>query len=214
MLLLGALRSHALKWLRRGIKCALHGRFDAALSFFLAVSVGVHFGEDTMAKPTKVSALERHPAYPKALGILSAEIGVLEMLLGELLGAILGIETHLGQVIYNSPQSYTGRLDIPANVISVTLKPTIPGTVRLNGFIKRTRARIQYRNTVMHSLWGIKQSDPSIVTRREVPLLPDRPQIPVPLRELQDEIAKVRTLIDEVEQEIPEVIKQRLQFFA
>ena len=56
----------------------------------------------------KVSALEKHPEYPKALGLLSAEIGVLEMLLGELLGAVLGITRELGQVIYNSPQSFYG----------------------------------------------------------------------------------------------------------
>ena len=171
-------------------------------------------GEDTMSKIIKVSALERHPAYPKALGILSAEIGVLEMLLGELLGAILGIETHVGQVIYNSPQSYSGRLDILGNVISVILNEKAEGTKKLNGFIKRTRKRIQYRNTAMHSVWGIQESDPNIVSRRDVPLLLGKPAILVPIREIEAEIEKLRILIDEVEFEIPRVIVQRKQFFA
>jgi hypothetical protein len=170
-------------------------------------------GHDTMSNVIKVSALERHPAYPKALGILSAEIGVLEMLLGELLGAVLGVAPHVGQIIYNSPQSYTGRLDILSNVISAVLRPEAAVTKRLIQFIKRTRARIQYRNTAMHSLWGIKKSDPSIVTRRDVPLLEGRAAVEVPITEIENQITKLRILIDEVESEIPSVIAQRRQFF-
>ena len=161
----------------------------------------------------KVSVLEKHPEYPKAFGILSAEIGILEMRLGELLGAILGIKPFIGQVIYNTPKSYTGRLEILENVIAVHLAPT-DGTHLMQGFIKRAKARIQYRNEAMHSLWGLHQADPSIVVRRSVPLLPSGEDIPVPITEIEEEIRKLRELIQDVEHETPEIMSQREAFFA
>ena len=75
-----------------------------------------------------VSSLERHPEHVRALGMISIEIGNLEILLGELLGAIIGIDTDLSQIIYMTPQSYIGRLEILENVIDHVMKPEIDGT--------------------------------------------------------------------------------------
>jgi hypothetical protein len=40
-----------------------------------------------------ISALENHPNHVRALGMISIEIGILEIRLGQMLGAIIGIDT-------------------------------------------------------------------------------------------------------------------------
>lgn len=159
--------------------------------------------------PLMHSPLEDHPEYTKALGMIGIEIGVLEIALGEMLGAILGINTDLSQIIYMTPQSYIGRLQILENVIEAVMKPDASGTKALLGYISQTKARIQYRNDAMHSVWGVKTSDKSVVTRRPVPLVDKKPQIPVPITELQDQISKLRKLSAEVYAEVKIVIEQR-----
>jgi hypothetical protein len=160
-------------------------------------------------KPVPVSPLEHHPDYTKTLGLISIEIGVLEIMLGEMLGAVLGINTDISQIIYMTPQSFAGRLQILENVSAAVLKPDVSGTKRIGEFIKRAKARIQYRNTTMHSVWGVLKSDTSVVTRRPIPFVDSSPQIPVPITELQGELQKLRELIDEVVTETSIIIESR-----
>ena len=64
----------------------------------------VSSGEDTMTKgkeppktPRLRSILERHPKYAQAIGIISAEVAVLDVVLGELLAALLHIGPGFGR---------------------------------------------------------------------------------------------------------------------
>ena len=160
------------------------------------------------------SPLEQRPEYTSAIGLISIEVGVLEMMLGEMLGAILGISADVSQIIYMTPQSYTGRLEILQNVIDAVMKPDSPGTKKLLGFIKRTRARIQYRNDAVHCVWGVLKSDQKIVTRRPVPFIDKNRPVPVPITELQAQLHKLRELIDEVISETANIIEHRAALVA
>ena len=67
------------------------------------------------------STLERFPDHVKAIGMISIEIGNLEMVLGDLLAALLMIPSFLGQAVYMTPRAAIARVDVLDNVIAITL---------------------------------------------------------------------------------------------
>ena len=140
------------------------------------------------------SPLEKHPAHVQAIGMLSIEIGVVELMLGRLLGSLLGLIDDLGEIIYMTPKSYTGRLDILENVAKRCLQPNSEGLSRIQSLVKRTKRRIQYRNDTTHSGWGVQVSDHNIVTRRPFPFTQDSKAEPVLVSDLEAEITKIRQL--------------------
>jgi hypothetical protein len=59
-----------------------------------------------MAKKPKnphASPLEKHPKIVRAIGMVSIENASMESMLGELLGALLGIHLEIGHTIYFTP---------------------------------------------------------------------------------------------------------------
>jgi hypothetical protein len=161
-----------------------------------------------------MSPLENHPAHTQALGMMSVEIGVLETNLGELLGALLGIEPHVGQIVYMTPQSYIGRLSILENVANNILISESDALKRIRAYLKRAKARIQYRNDCTHGIWGVKKADRTIVTRRSAPYMEGTKAIAVPIIDLQTEIAKIRELTDDIIKETAYVVLERQRFQA
>jgi hypothetical protein len=163
---------------------------------------------------TGYSPLENHPQHVQAIGMLSVEIGVAELLLGKLLGALLGLAHDLGEIIYMTPKSYTGRLEILENVAARCLQPKSEGLGRIGTLIKRTRTRIQYRNDMTHSGWGVLKSDRTVVTRRPFPFTENSKAEVVPVSELDDQIVKIRQLQQDILAEVQLVRVSRAEALA
>lgn len=101
------------------------------------------------------SPLERRPKFVKAIGMISIENSSLEVLLAELLAALLGIHGEYGILLYFTPKAAIPRLDMIANVV----KPSLPShpelATQVLSVVKRSKAAIGKRHDVMHSLWTV-----------------------------------------------------------
>jgi hypothetical protein len=191
-----ALRSHALERFRRRIKRAFYSRFDAAGGFFVAVLVGVHYmpkREPELYQTVLVS----NPRYLKAIGTLSVEITNMEIMLAELLAAILDLPRSFGQTIYWTPRAHSVRIDI----LNQTAKHAFAGFPKYQGnagsIAKRALGIANARHEIVHESWGLTP-DRTRITRRRLPLHRNSSARRIPLSEITDEITKARKLIGEV----------------
>jgi hypothetical protein len=104
-------------------------------------------------KPYK-SPLEKYPKYVKAIGMISIENASMESLLGELLGALLGIHLHIGHVLFFTPKAAIARLELLSNVVDLSLWDDKPLATRVTGVLKRAKAAIGKRHEIIHTLWA------------------------------------------------------------
>jgi hypothetical protein len=155
------------------------------------------------------SSLEKRPKFVTAIGMISVENASLEVLLAELLAALLGIHGDLGILIYFTPRAAIPRLDTIANVLEPSIGgyPTIAAKVR--GVIKRAKNAIGKRHAVVHALWTL--SDDSYPTQVHQIFFPSWDGGEVKLTTLHRLIDDFRALIDEVGPLIDEVQMARGQ---
>jgi hypothetical protein len=176
------------------------------------------------------SVLERHPDHVQAIGMISIEQANLDVMLSELLAAILDVPPLLGQALLLTPQSATAKSYMLRNVAKVAF-PTYPlasvgpdlldVTKATNESRERDRKRVEAiaeraktiagkRNNVIHELWGIDQATLA-VTRRQMPLRSGTPRTLVPIEMLNDIIRDIRQLITETVALTREFIARRAQ---
>lgn len=105
------------------------------------------------------SPLEAYPEYVKAIGMISIENASLESVLGELLGALLGVHPHIGHTLYFTPRAAIARLELIENVLPLSIAPDEELTKRLKSVVKRARAAIGKRHEIIHSLWAENEFD-------------------------------------------------------
>jgi hypothetical protein len=160
------------------------------------------------------SPLESQPEYAQAIGLISVETGVMELLLGDLLAALLGTPTRLGQLIYLTPQSYSARLQILKNVAEYFLEEGGKGIKTINGLVKRAKSRIQFRHDTVHSVWGVAVKDRKTVLKRQAPFLERRPAKPVLITELKTDLHHLRVLCDEIIEAIDVIRDSRAKRLA
>lgn len=151
--------------------------------------------------PLSYSILEHRPRYAHALGMITIEIGRLEMSLGEMLAALLHIDRDFGHVIYLTPQANMARLSIIENVARESFLDSSPSLKRILGFVARAKAAMSKRHEYVHDVWGVSDDDPDKVTRRSLPYKRGKPERIVPIEELTALIQKIRILVHEVRQE-------------
>jgi hypothetical protein len=72
------------------------------------------------------SAMERHPEMVKAIGMVSIEIANLDVMMAELLAALLNKPSDVGHVIYHAPRSERVRLDIVEAVVKEMFQDVEP----------------------------------------------------------------------------------------
>jgi hypothetical protein len=151
-----------------------------------------------MAIPPKphpyASPLEKRPRFVRAIGMISIENASLESMLGELLGALLGIFPSLGHTLYFTPKAVLARLEMLENVMVKTLDHDPKTLARVTAVVKRSRALMGKRNDIMHSLWAISEERGSPVARI---LFPSWKGGDVKLTELTDIIRDYRNLTGE-----------------
>lgn len=68
-------------------------------------------------RPAYQSMLERHPKHVKAIGMITIDLSNLDIMLAQLLGALLNIPAEVADAIYFSPQAAGPRLSIIDNVV-------------------------------------------------------------------------------------------------
>src|SRR6266702_1945275 len=152
------------------------------------------------------SPLEQRPKFVKAIGMISIENSSLEVLLAELLAALLGIHGEFGILIYFTPKAAIPRLDMIANVIEPSLPSRPELAARVRNIVKRSKAAIGKRHDVMHSLWTLADHPAEGVQQI---FFPSWNGGEVKLSTLDRLVADYRLLIEEVGPLIDDVQKAR-----
>jgi hypothetical protein len=144
------------------------------------------------------STLDQHPDHVSAIGMMSVEVGNLEFMLGELLGSLLHIDPDFGAIVYLTPKSYSGRLEILKNVVSFSLNESSGVRKKIDLIIQKAERYIGKRHALIHESWGVSVENSTQVVRRPMPYLDKRPAKVVTVRELTDLVENMRELADEV----------------
>lgn len=143
-------------------------------------------GSFTMsAKPSFRSVLEHHPEHVKAIGMISIEMGSLDVTLGDLLGALLHIAPELGRIVYLTPRSGFGRLELLKNVAEKSLS-----SPQVSKVFSRAKALMQKRHEIMHDTWGVDAE-----TRKPSRQKTKGQHVLVELSDLQNMVRDIRDLI-------------------
>ena len=115
--------------------------------------------------------------------MISIENASLESMLGELLGALLGIFPRIGHTLYFTPKAVLARLEMLENVLTEALEHDPASLAKVAAVVKRSRAIMGKRNDIMHSLWAISEEPGAPAARI---LFPSWRGGDVPLAELTD----------------------------
>lgn len=153
------------------------------------------------------SVLERHPKYAQSIGMISAEVAVLDIVLGELLAALLHIGPGFGRTIYLTPHASSARLKILENVLVDSLVEGSKGFKVVKDFVRRAKAIMGRRHDYIHNVWGLKESQPGKVSMRALPYRENQESRLVPLNELKEQQNKIRDLIEDVMRETDRINK-------
>ena len=140
------------------------------------------------------SVLENRPRYTRAIGMITVELSNLDVILGELLAAILAINVKFGRAIYLAPYASSARLSILGNVSEAIFKEKSPALLKINNIIGRARGSHTRRDELIHAAWGLVKKR---VHKRNLPLKDTRPSTPVELAHLTLLIRDIRVLITE-----------------
>lgn len=155
------------------------------------------------------SPLEKYPKYVRAIGMISIENASLESILGEMLGALLGIHPQIGHTLFFTPKAAIARLDLLENVVELSIAKDATLSKKVRAIIKRSKAAIGKRHEVIHSLWAINELPGPPVARMSFPKWGGAD---VELQELTDLVRDYRILIEEAGPLIDEV--QRVRGFG
>ena len=126
--------------------------------------------------------------------------------LGELLGAILGIDLQIAHTLFFTPRASIARLDLLLNVLDDSLPRHPELRARVRGLIKRAKSAIGKRHDVIHSLWAENEHRGTPITRISFPSWSGGD---VPIVTLTDLIRDFRGLIEEIAPLISEVQQAR-----
>ncbi len=142
--------------------------------------------------------MERHPDIVKAIGMISVEMGNLEIFLGDMLGALLHIDRVVGRTVYLTPKSAYGRIEILKNVVAQSMIEGTDLRKAAESLISRGETVIGKRHEFMHEAWGLSEEDQTTVVRRRLPFTTRTKSKPVTLEELRRLIQDIRELAHDV----------------
>jgi hypothetical protein len=154
--------------------------------------------------------LSRYPKHVKAIGMIALETVDLELELAVLFSAMLDLPYKVGEAIYMTPRGDQARLDILRNAAEVVFaphprsKPTSPKSKekasrksKVLSIVGRAQKCITKRHRAMHDEWYVIPKIKEI-KRLQVDGSGAVIGTPMPLRQLNDDIRIVRTLIDDI----------------
>jgi hypothetical protein len=142
------------------------------------------------------TVLEQQPAYLTAIGTLAVEIVNIEVLLSELLAAILKIAIDTADAIYFAPQSTGPRL----SMIDAAIKTSLVGSPHLKeatACVEKVRHYANKRNDIIHHAWGL-HDDSGRISSRRLPFTDRNPARSIPVTDIQEQIYNVRLVAERV----------------
>jgi hypothetical protein len=166
-------------------------RFAATASRLFATIVANRLEHE--GSPMVRTSLEDRPEYVNAIGLVTIEVTNLELALGQVLGALLGVGPDISNSIYFTPRAEIPRLEILGNVAALTLNSKSAEFRSVASIVSRAKAAIGKRHRVIHDAWVLSE-DQSHVRRMSLPMKAVGSR-EAPLRELQDLIRDLRKLV-------------------
>jgi hypothetical protein len=164
-------------------------------------------------KPPFQSALEDHPEYARAIGMISVEIANLEIMLGDLLGALLHIDYRIGEIVYLTPKSAIGRIAILDNVLEASLATDSKQRKHIETMLSKAKKYIGKRHDVIHGAWGVNSENRQQVVSANLPLSDEIEGIKtVQLSDLTDLLKSIRILATEVHGETAKIYADWLPY--
>jgi hypothetical protein len=155
-----------------------------------------------------VSTMELHPEHLQAIGMISIEVGNLEMALGRLLGAMLHISPRVGELIYLTPQAAMARLSLLVNLSQDQLADDSIGRKMVDKLIERARTILIRRNDLIHNIWGTFGEEHSQVARQAVPTKDGAVPTPVAISDLAGLIDRIRNLGHDVRIQTSKILSE------
>jgi hypothetical protein len=156
----------------------------------------------TVEKRPFQSVLESHKEHVHAIGMISIELANLELFMGQMLAALIGIDPYLGEIIYLTPKTGIGRIAVLENAMDYLLVEGSTGHKYLGSLLGKAKAVMQRRHDLIHVVWAENAANTDEVCRLPLPLKHDPPKsIPVPIQDLTNLIRDIRLLVADVQQE-------------
>jgi hypothetical protein len=155
--------------------------------------------------PDLGSPLIYYPNYVLQIGMITIEITNLEVMLGDLLGALLDFDDDMSHGIYFTPKAAIARMDVLVNVAE---SPRFSDHPELRASVvkvaSRAKALMGQRHDIIHAHW-VASDDGKMVGRLRPPFSSDLKQEIVELRVLKKLVADIRVLIKETRYAMDEI---------
>jgi len=160
--------------------------------------------------PDLSSHLVHFPDYVHAIGMMVVEMTSLEVMLGDLLGALLGLDQGESHQIYFTPRATMARIDVLTNLVECDAFDNFSAVRKgTNAIAKRAKALMGKRHEVIHTHWYVRH-DNQMVGRVQPPFEGEKAVLEdVKLETLETLVADIRKLTrearlfsDRVEEEI------------
>jgi len=144
--------------------------------------------------PDLSTYLVHFPKHVHAIGMMVVEMTGMEVMLGDLFGALLDLNHHEGHQIYFTPKAAIPRVDVLTNVVSCNSFDKFP-TIR-NGteaLAKRAKALMGKRHAVIHAHWVVS-NDGQMVGRIRPPFDYKKGPETIELPDLERLVSDIRQL--------------------
>lgn len=162
--------------------------------------------------PTTHMLAKQHSEHVKAIGMIALETVDLELALADLFSRMLQINRKTATAIYMTPKGDQARLDILSNAahaafdltkreqekpLGVLPKQKKAALKKVLEIVKRAHNAINNRHRMMHDDWQPGDDDKT-AKRKTVDGRAGRAAVAVSIGDLKQQIATLRTLIDDV----------------
>jgi hypothetical protein len=147
--------------------------------------------------PDLGSPLRYYPDYVLQIGLITIEITNLEVMLGDLLGALLDFDDDASHGIYFTPRAAIARMDVLVNVAESPRFDEHPNLrTSVVKIAHRAKALMGQRHDIIHA-HGVASDDGKMVGRLRPPFSSDLRREIIALRVLKKLVADIRALIKE-----------------
>lgn len=157
-------------------------------------------------RPRMISVLENHPEHVRAIGMITIEVGNMELALCQLLGRTLGLGPDIAQAIYFTPRGAIARLDMMINVAKFALANDKLNLRHITNLLLRAKTIVGKRHNIIHDNW-VQSPDGTSVMQMTMPWK-EGVQNPKPVKlktliDLIDDIRRITTEALELVRTIP-----------
>jgi hypothetical protein len=148
--------------------------------------------------PDLSSHLIHFPAYVQAIGMMVVEMTSMEVMLGDMLAALLDLKNGEAHQIYFTPKAAIARIEVLANLVESDAFNDFPAIRKgTNSIVKRAKALMGKRHDVIHAHWYVRH-DNQMVGRIRPPFEGENAILEdVKIEELKTLVADIRQLTRE-----------------